>query len=257
MKKDISSSLSHDFAFYVDSFSNHINPYSAGQKFEIKDLLLWSRISTVIRMKVGKECTFFDRKVHALCSIIDLSKKGFIEVLIISKSLNKTQSPCVTYAIPLLKKDAFEKALYALVEVGVTCIQPIVTEKTHRKKITEKEAKRYKKIIIAAAEQSKNFRFPVLEDILSLDDFIDSVDYKNSHCFYFDFLGNSLLQMIDSIKNKKVENIYLIAGPEGDLTLEEKEKVKDKGFYFTILTSTVLRSWQAISLSSGIFRSIF
>jgi len=35
--------------------------------------------------------------------------------------------------LPLLKRDAFEQAVYGLVEAGVNDIQPVITEKTNCK----------------------------------------------------------------------------------------------------------------------------
>ena len=51
--------------------------------------------------------------------------------------------------------------------------------------------------------------------------------------------------------------LYGCVGPEGDLTQEEKDYLKQQGFVFCRLTPTVLRARQAVALGLGILRSYF
>jgi len=45
-------------------------------------------------------------------------------------------------------------------------------------------------------------------------------------------------------------------GPEGDLTAQEKELLKERGVQFLRLTPTILRAQQAVVVAMGIFRSL-
>jgi 16S rRNA U1498 N3-methylase RsmE len=51
-------------------------------------------------------------------------------------------------------------------------------------------------------------------------------------------------------------NILLLVGPEGDLTLEEKEIVRANKFIFCALTPTIMRAVQATGLAAGFVRSL-
>ena len=52
------------------------------------------------------------------------------------------------------------------------------------------------------------------------------------------------------------KQISLMVGPEGDLTMDEKELLKERDVQFLCLTPTVLRAQQAVAVSLGIFRSL-
>ncbi len=72
---------------------------------------------------------------------------------------------------------------------------------------------------------------------------------------YFDPTGESLSDIIARVKKISPTSIIVMVGPEGDLTDQEKEQLRQEKFLFCALTPTVLRSSQAIALGSGIIRS--
>lgn len=57
------------------------------------------------------------------------------------------------------------------------------------------------------------------------------------------------------VEQQKPHAIIACAGPEGDLTYEEKMQLTEDGFAFCALTPTVLRAQQAIAIGLGAIRS--
>ena len=53
---------------------------------------------------------------------------------------------------------------------------------------------------------------------------------------------------------KLTSKIFLLWGPEGDLTSTEKQQVLTAGFQFSKLTPTVLRASQAVAVGLGLIR---
>ena len=220
----------HHFSFYYPALGS-VKTSSC----TITDAIFVHRLVTIMRYHIGDTLVLFNRDCHTEVVISAISKK---EVIVANGQMikNKPIEPEIILFLPLLKKDSLEEAVYNAVVAGVTDIQLIVTEKCHKKSITDVERQRLEKIIIAACEQSKQYALPNLMNPLDLSD--ACVAYKEYEIYYADFNGNRLTQL-----SKKS---IIMVGPEGDLTLEEKKLIQQSGAYFFLLTPTVLRSQEAV-----------
>jgi len=241
----------HQFAFFVSSLTSFL-PKQNSANLRISDEKLFHRIIRVLRMDIGETCVLFDEKHNVHFELVGTEGKKQIDGRVIQKQKNKIFSPAITFFLPLLKREHFEIALYSLVELGATVVQPIVTQKTQRK-WSKKEYDRSFQIMVAAAEQSKNFSFPELKKPISLDEACKASSDLEEKIF-FDPSGKKLVSVIGNYKDK---NLILMVGPEGDLTDAEKTLLQKHNFSFCSLTPTVLRSLQAAALSVGIVRSFF
>ena len=94
---------------------------------------------------------------------------------------------------------------------------------------------------------------PTLHEPQSFSECVQKVEDSS---FFFDSAGSDLLPVIQSLHVEKPAIISLLIGPEGDLTIQEKDLLKERGVNFLCLTSTVLRAQQAVAVSMGIFRSL-
>lgn len=164
--------------------------------------------------------------------------------------------PNVTVLLPLLKKDDLEKAIYDVTAVGVANVQLMITEKVQRIWGEQKEYDRLIKIMIAAAEQSKCYTFARLQKPMCFFNFFSTALIKDSTNIFADPIGQSFFDTMENLKNKQPKEIILFIGPEGDITAQEKEYLKEHRFIFCKLTPTVLRARQAIGLLAGAVRSI-
>jgi RsmE family RNA methyltransferase len=210
------------------------------------------RIARVLRLEVGESCIVFDRKQHALVRIEQIDKKK-ISVVVEQISSNQELMPAITCYVPLLKREALEDALYACVELGATQVRLMKTHKVHRV-YSNKELEHARARMIAAAEQSKHFSFPVLEKIVSLEEVVSQFDAMTIFC---DPTGAPLLDVLNDIKKRKPDHIGVMIGPEGDLTPTEKELLLKHNVIFCMLTPTVLRAQDALMLGLGALRSVF
>lgn len=235
----------HNFALYHPELSNK---QSAKLSITNKDLV--HRIAKVLRLKLGDTITVFNREVFATGKIKSLDKK-LVAIEVASKGENKKLVPHITVALGVLKKNHFEQALYSCAELGADVVQPI----NFAKSVSQKsDHERDQRILISAAEQSKNFRFPGYKNSISMDEFLSQMNLSTDTVYvYCDVSGKPALDVVQSLNDSK--NIVLIIGPEGDLTTEEKELLKKAGVLFMSLTPTVLRSVQAVAVALGILRS--
>jgi 16S rRNA (uracil1498-N3)-methyltransferase len=250
LKTELDSSK-HQFAFYSADLSLILNQ---GNEIVVNDPTLCVRIKNIVRLKQGQQCVLFDTKQWAIIEIEALANKT-VRAKIIALEQNPISTTSVVCLLPVLKREHFEQAIYAAVELGATKIQPIILEKIHRFWLGPKELTRMHNIVIAAAEQSKNFSFPSLEPACSLQQACDLLE-SETVTIYFDKQGLPLSSLCTTLTNERPKSLCLMVGPEGDITEEERIILKEHHFVFYRLTSTTLRSVQAFSLGLGVVRSL-
>lgn len=244
----------HQFAFYTETVRYIVQHNSNLDIHQIKDPVIINRVLNVLRLKKGENITLFDTHNNILCTIIGINSED-LTVELHEISHNNILSPNIKWILPLYKKEAFEEAIYILTEMGVQAIQPVVTKKTQRLWGNQKEEDRCRRIMIAAAEQSKQFILPSLLPILPLDICVKQIDAKYTTKIFFDPSGSKLSQVIEAVKIEHNQIVALV-GPEGDLTHDEKLMLSEENFVFCSLTKTILRAQQAISVGLGALRSL-
>lgn len=243
----------HEFALYVSSLSSLVSNKNPENTLELCDEKLLHRMMHVLRLQPHSQCILFDRDMYVSVEILSFARK---QICVKIDAIHKTivLQPVIIFLLPVLKRDDLEGALYALAELGVTTIQLVFTQKTVHQ-WSEKERERAERILIAAAEQSKNFSYPVLKDPIALDKALEEYGSADSRIF-FDFAGKRLLDVAHVLSASTMKKIVLLVGPEGDLNKQEKEMVLAHNFVFCALTPTILRAIQAVSLGAGFIRSI-
>lgn len=242
----------HHFALYWPPISSP--RFKTGTSFALDDELLVHRITKILRLTPSQTCTLFDENVHCSVRLVAIEKRSVV-LTIISKNSNKQLVPAISCILPLLKREALEHALYNLVEIGVNEIQLVFTQKTQRTWAGQKEFERIRKIMIAAAEQAKQFLVAAIHAPISLNEYLQQ-NKKIESLIFFDPNGISLAQWFAQAQTKKNESISLLIGPEGDLTSAEKDAVRASGAETVCLTPTVLRAQQAITLGAGVIRAL-
>jgi len=237
----------HTFALFIEQISG----WQSGSYYDLTDAHILHRLIKIVRLEIGDTFIAFDGKNVADAQITEI-KSNHIRVLI--KKIEHTDyiQPTITLAIGLLKKESFEDVLYNATELGVTTIQPLLTQKIHRNWWSDTFQERFHKIMVAAAEQAKNFTLPMLQQPISLQEFISSLDSKQLR-LVCDPTGVSFNQAID---NSVYNAITLVIGPEGDITTQEKDILNHAKFNPVHLTPTILRSVQAVNVAVGIIRSL-
>lgn len=242
----------HEFAIYFAQLPDKLNLL---QELILSDKDLYHRIIYILRMETSDQLMFFNNKQNVTVKIIEITKRD-IKFKVLHKDLNKNLKPKITILVSILKREAFEEAIYFCVELGANVIQPIITQKVHFKKWEDKERERLKRIIVSAAEQSKNFNFPELKDPVNLPDYLDQISKTTNDVqkIFFDAHGQNLSEIANNLK--QAPGLILLIGPEGDLTPQEKEIIKKADFQFIKLTPTILRAQTAVSLALGVIRTL-
>jgi 16S rRNA (uracil1498-N3)-methyltransferase len=244
----------HHFAFYCPETSKYGAQFSVGTTCILGDRALCHRIMHVLRLKQGELFTLFDAHKHMECMLESINERS-LHARIQSFECNMMFAPHISFLLPLLKKEAFEEALYTLTELGVNNIQLVTTKKTQRTWGGDKEKERIERMIQAAAEQSKNFAIPIVSDPVALESAVQKI-HADAIKIFFDPEGCKIQNVVSSVSHSREPSLFLLVGPEGDLTKDEKAELERLGFFFCQLTPTILRAQQAVAVSVGALRSL-
>lgn len=242
-------STTHEFAFFIPRLSaNTIN-----NTYVLQDKDMIARITNVVRLTIDETCVLFDHCIHVRVTLEAITKKS-LTFHVVECITNKSLKPTVTCLLPLLKKDDLGDAISTITACGVTNIQLVSTIKVQRAWGGTTELERLERVMIAAAEQAKYYTLPILHEPIPLLTALQK--HTNALCIFFDPAGKPLTHIITTIQSQKPAAICLLVGPEGDLTNEEKKSLHDLSITFCALTPTVLRAHLALTLATGIIRSL-
>jgi 16S rRNA (uracil1498-N3)-methyltransferase len=172
-------------------------------------------IVKVLRMKNGEEIHVTDGKGNlAAGTLLTEGKKAIIQVRDIKTDLPDFNSKLHIAIAPTKNIDRIEFFVEKAVEMGISEITLLQTEKTERKNIN---IEKIRKQAIAASKQSLRFHFPVINDLTKLTDFLKNISPENTfvaHC-------HEKLERTDLKQIPKLETITFLIGPEGDFSEKE------------------------------------
>ncbi|WP_336718663.1 RsmE family RNA methyltransferase [Chryseobacterium mucoviscidosis] len=172
-------------------------------------------IVKVLRMKNGEAIHVTDGKGNlASGKLMIEGKKAHIEVDEIKNNLPDF-SPKLHIAIaPTKNIDRIEFFVEKAVEMGISEITILQTEKTERKNTN---IDKLRKQAIAASKQSLRFHFPIINDVMKIQDFLKNIDPEHTfvaHC-------HENLERTELNEIPKLKNITFLIGPEGDFSEKE------------------------------------
>jgi len=247
----------HEFALFIDD--------QLQKQLIITDKDFVFRVQHIVRLSEDDTLIVFNKTHHARATYIKGDKKQIVFELVTIVE-NVPLVPKIHWFLPVLEREAFEAALYSATVLGATSIQPIITEKSRRQWGADKDLERATRIMIAAAEQSKQYVLPHIKQAVVLASLAargergvvasNPFEWQNNQIkkIFFDPTGAPCAQLLHHIKD--THEIILCIGPEGDLTDSEKSLLKNNNFQFYALTPTILRACDAVMVAQGIIRSL-
>ena len=202
----------------------------------ILDLDEQLHITKVLRMREGEEIFVTDGNGNlAKGNLVFEGKKVSLDVTEIKQNLPDF-SPKLHIAIaPTKNIDRIEFFVEKAVEMGISEITFILTEKTERKNIS---IDKLRKQAIGASKQSHRFHFPKVNDLIKFSDFMKNLNPENTfvaHC-------NENLKRINLNDIPNLENYTFLIGPEGDFSDKEIQLLADKGIKAVSLGNQRLRT---------------
>lgn len=203
----------------------------SGKTIEIADSKIIKQIRDVLRLEIAEKITLSDGRGKSAIVILDFISHekitGNVEKLEIQQNNNKK----VNLFLAILKKENFELAVQKAVELGISSITPIITERTIK---TGLNIERLNKIIREACEQSGRSIVPTISPILDLSPALAFGSASEEKIIFH--LVEEKYQ-----KNTKAKSASIFIGPEGGFTDKEISLAKEAGYTVASLGTNTLR----------------
>lgn len=189
----------------------------------------------VLRKKTGEQIDLFNGKGLIGTGIITSQSHKEVSLEVI----NTTQTPASKNPLhiaiaPTKMNERFEWFLEKSTEIGIQRITPLLCDQSERKQINPD---RMNRILLSAAKQSLTTFVPQLDELTSVDDFIQQhPDGVMAHCAD-DSEKNSWPSLIQNTPKG-----LIIIGPEGDFSPREIALAKSSGWKTCSLGTTRLRT---------------
>ena len=207
------------------------------------------QIKDILRLKKGEKIILSDGKGTEAEITLDLMSKNKITGIVgkLTRPVDATgsgEAKKVNLYLAILKKENFELAVQKAVEVGVSSVVPVITERTIK---TGLNIERLKKIITEASEQSGRSVVPTLSPILDFKSAILEAQ-KSDERIIFHFVDQTYKP------DKNAKSISIFVGPEGGFTEKEIKLAKDSHFSLASLGEFTLRGETAAIV--GTYRAV-
>lgn len=164
----------------------------------------------------------------------------------------KTELPIsITLMMALPKGNGFDDVVRYCTELGVTCIVPVLSDRTLLKPSSHK-LERWRRIACEAAEQSERAFVPTILEPLAFSTAMS--EYQGSQCYICVARGN--YANLTKVINNVADEIIIAIGPEGGWTDTEIDIAMIAGFQPVSLGRRILRAVTAPIVALSLISSI-
>ncbi len=208
----------------------------------------------VMRLRVGELCELFDGRGHALRARI-VAAAGPSSMQLEAVELLPPLPPVagITLALAIPKGTNMELIVQKAVEMGVSRIVPLISERTIvRLDAAQAEAKalKWQRTVLEACKQCGVNELPVVETPQSYARFLSRTDLPELRlqCAIVPE-ARPLRELLESGRAAGASSVALLIGPEGDFSPAEYEAGRAAGFAPVSLGPIILRVETAVFMA--------
>mgnify|MGYP003615738101 CR=1 FL=1 len=217
----------------------------------IKDKSDCNHIQNVFRLGSGDVLRVIDGEYEYITEISNVTKKEMILKIIKKNKDNYSLNINIDAALGILKNDKMNLAIQKLTEIGINRIIPLKTERVVVK-ISEKKEK-WDIVVREALKQCKGVKFTKIDPVTR----IQMINYDLYDKIIYAYENSENSQKIADIVDRSDKNILYIIGPEGGITEEETEFLKNMGAIEVSLGKRILRAETAAIVIGGILTNVY
>ena len=221
-------------------------PFSLNQTFALTKEAS-HHLARVLRASLNDTLTLFNGDGFNYTAVITDISKNATTVTIQDKTCNDTESPVAIHLVQGVSRgDKMDFCLQKAVELGVTSITPLLTERCGVKLTKERFAKKlqhWEGVINSACEQSGRSVVPQLHPIASLSEYIKTFQASLNHTALLCHPSPSAAHQIMLRDIPETNTSFtLLIGPEGGFSDSEVQAAIQHGFQCLTLGKRVLRT---------------
>ncbi|MGD8207097.1 MAG: 16S rRNA (uracil(1498)-N(3))-methyltransferase [Thiohalocapsa sp.] len=199
-----------------------------------------AHLAQVLRLQPGDAVVLFNGDGHDCRGHIETSRRDAVRARIERRGPQEAApSLPICLALGISKGERMDFSLQKAVELGVSAIVPLFTERSVVRLRDERLARRirhWQGVVVSACEQSGRSRLPALADPLGLQAWLDTAPAGG---LLLDPRGD--LPLPDAMP-PSAEGLTLLVGPEGGLSPQERRAALAAGFRGVRLGPRTLRA---------------
>lgn len=203
----------------------------------LSDPFIVEHLTRVLRYKPGQELILIDKQAYRAEYLDDSLRVRLLEQV----TLPVTKTPEIILAAVILKEQKWDWLLQKATELGVTEIQPLMSQHSvveiPTKKVESKHA-RWQEIVRSAAQQSEQDQLPEVLEPLDLKAWLK----QPIEGLKILLLERGERQTLKQALQTKQEPMILLVGPEGGWHSTEVDQLQAAGFIPVSLGDKILRS---------------
>jgi 16S rRNA (uracil1498-N3)-methyltransferase len=227
--------------------------YKTGDLLELS-LEAAHHVGSVLRMQSGQALTLLCGDNREFQALIELVKKKTVQVRIgLVAEVNRDSPLTIHLAQAISKGERMEMVVQKAVELGVTSITPIVSERCALKLDADRMAKKtqqWQAIAIAACEQSGRNRVPLVHSPLPLEAYLPKVT-SDLKLVLHPYCAKTWREF-----SLQVPEISLLIGPEGGFSNAEISSANTNGFQALSLGPRILRTETAAITALSLLQAL-
>lgn len=212
---------------------------SVGQTVALPDNIV--RHLNVLRVRPNENITLFDGKGKAHAAQLTVLEKRRAEAEILREETADTESPLnITLIQSISSGERMDFTLQKSVELGITAIQPVISERCIVRLDGERAAKRlarWQEIVISACEQSGRNTVPPVLPIIGYREALDKMPSESTRLI----MSINRARKLGDIRQPSGAIVFMV-GPEGGWTEQEEQQAFDAGFQAVTLGKRILRT---------------
>ena len=200
----------------------------------------------VLRLNVGDAINLFNGDgFDYACELLSVKKNEVLAQVIASIAIENESPLHITLLQGISSGDRMDYTIQKAVELGVTCIQPISTERSVVKLSAERAQKRlehWQNVVISACEQCGRAKAPSVLAPISLLPWLAANKQDGAIRILLNPVGAKRLTELSAQKQNTQSGIQLLIGAEGGLTSTEIKAAVDHGFQSIVVGPRILRT---------------
>lgn len=198
-------------------------------------------LTQVLRLKQGAEIILFNGDGHDyMAQLNEISRRNTRAIITQRLEPAEPQTALqIHLAIGISKGERMDFAIQKAVELGVSDITPLITERCMVRLPSDRQEKRlqhWRQVIISACEQSGRRLIPACYPVLNLNDWFST--HETTSGILLDHRAERTLQELAPPESR----VTLLIGPEGGLSADERELAAIHGFNGVRMGPRVLRT---------------
>lgn len=211
-------------------------------------------ITQVLRLAANAPLILFNGDGCDYPARLRTSHRDAAQVVIDAVTAPEPAAPlAIQLALGVSKGERMDYALQKAVELGVTRLMPLFTERSQVRLDGERLARRlehWRGVVIGACEQSGRRRLPQLDPALALESWLAQ---WTAGGYLLDPLATQALTAIPAPTGQ----ITLLIGPEGGLSARERQQAYQRGFQGVRLGPRILRTETAPLAAIAVIQALW